>query len=529
MNIFDLIEPINLINQIKTDALSKQRNSLNVSITRKKPAYSFMASRMHSKPYDDSIIETAVTPQTRKNSNGPVNKSLASRTRIDIMVPDLNRLTTETERYKFVTTASRKVLDKIDPSMYFGIRVGPSFKPFEEQLIYDFDGNVIYKRVYDTSILLNPRMYVYDSKTPYMMLDKNNYRNVFVDTKNYVPILRDQLISYENAAYDDGVEEEVEQEELVPYIPNFDPREEEYNREATRKSEEYKKKVSDNLLQQMTDVVKGMSKKTDDQIHIDLMSKLHSVSEPTRRNCITPPFTPFLGTRSESTQTTQPSHPAIDPNDNDKEFKDFCDHMGIPKNTEGNYVLPTLVIDPNEHFGEFHIDDDDDEFQDVQSQDTYHTIDQEPELESKVYVEYLYDPTWLNEGSEYLSRTNVEKNPNDKRVLHYHSGNKNFSVDYSDIPQIDKETHEYIQRFNGYHGLLIFFKLLQQVNIYSKTAFEENYPGKEVMKEINETVEKCYQTPDPSDVIPHMNSLVKLYKQHLSGEIQGIIDLIMKL
>ena len=209
MNIFDLIEPINLINQIKTDALSKQRNSLNVSITRKKPAYSFMASRMHSRPYNDSFINTAVTPQTRKNSNGPVNKSLASKTRIEIMIPDIDKLTTETERYKFVTTASRDVLAKIDPSMYFGIRVGPVYKPIDRQLIYDFDSNVIYKR----ELVDDETRIVYNENSPYMMIDKVNYRNIFIDTKNFVPILSYQLTRLTDI---ETYEDDIITEDLVP-------------------------------------------------------------------------------------------------------------------------------------------------------------------------------------------------------------------------------------------------------------------------------------------------------------------------
>ena len=220
MNIFDLIEPINLINQIKTDALSKQRNSLNVSITRKKPGYSFMSSRMHSRPYNDSFINTAVSPQTRKNSNGPVNKSLASKTRIDIMVPDLNRLTTETERYKFVTTASRDVLAKIEPSMYFGIRVGPVYKPIDMQLIYDFDSNVIYKREFaeDESRI------VYNENSPYMMIDKVNYRNIFIDTKNFVPILSYQMtrMSEIETYEDDNITEDLVPNGFFSEHPNAD-------------------------------------------------------------------------------------------------------------------------------------------------------------------------------------------------------------------------------------------------------------------------------------------------------------------
>ena len=62
MNIFELIEPINLSNQIKTDNLAKQKRALSVSITRRRPAFSFMSSRMRTKHYNDDFVKMAVAP-----------------------------------------------------------------------------------------------------------------------------------------------------------------------------------------------------------------------------------------------------------------------------------------------------------------------------------------------------------------------------------------------------------------------------------------------------------------------------------
>lgn len=246
MNIFELIEPINLSNQVKTDNLAKQKRALSVSITRRRPAFSFMSSRMSTKSYNDNFVKMPVIPQTRKNSNGPINKSLASRTRFEIMVPDLNKLTNETDRYKFVISASRDVLDKIEPGMYFGIRVGPVYKPVEQQLIYDFDSNIIYRR---ENVNADENIVVYDPRNVYMMLDKNNYKNIFVDTKTYVPILHSQLISADDL-YEEGEEYE-EPEDLVPYVPDQHPEEDNIREQAAK---EHQRKQFNQHVQDLQDI-----------------------------------------------------------------------------------------------------------------------------------------------------------------------------------------------------------------------------------------------------------------------------------
>lgn len=303
MNIFELIEPINLSNQVKTDSLAKQKRALSVSITRRRPAYSFMSSRMSTKSYNDNFIETPVTPQTRKNSNGPVNKSLASRTRFEIMVPDLNKLTTETDRYKFVMSASREVLDKIEPGMYFGIRVGPAFKPDDQQLIYDFDSNAIYRRVnndYDSFI-------AYDPRNVYIMLDKNNYKNVFVDTKNYIPILHNQLISADDLYEDE--EEEEEYDDLVPYNPGLNPREDNIREQAAK---EHQRKQFNQHVQDLQDVYEAVE---NERLPADEDEAMDDELPPPRKGRPYKPVQPVQPAQPEQpappAQPEQPAQPGM--------------------------------------------------------------------------------------------------------------------------------------------------------------------------------------------------------------------------
>ena len=309
MNIFELIEPINLSNQVKTDNLAKQKRALSVSITRRRPAYSFMSSRMSTKHYNDNFVKMAVSPQTRKNSNGPVNKSLASRTRFEIMVPDLNKLTTETDRYKFVMSASREVLDKIEPGMYFGLRFGPVYKPIDQQLIYDFDSNSIYRR---ENVIGYENTVVYDPRNVYMMLDKNNYRNVFVDTKTYVPILHSQLTRLSDT---ETYADEIITDDIVPQGFFTEPHNAYDYREAARQREYYKQfnqHVQD--LQDVYDAVENERLPADEDEALD--------------DELSPP-PPRKGRSYKPTQPTQPTQPAP---------PEQPAQPGMPKSVVENYI-----------------------------------------------------------------------------------------------------------------------------------------------------------------------------------------------
>ena len=521
MNIFELIEPINLSNQVKTDSLAKQKRSLSVGITRRRPAYSFMSSRMSTKSYNDNFIETPVIPQTRKNSNGPVNKSLASRTRFEIMVPDLNKLTTETDRYKFVMSASREVLEKIEPGMYFGIRVGPAFKPEDQQLIYDFDSNEIYRRVnndYDSFI-------AYDPRNVYIMLDKNNYKNVFVDTKNYVPILHSQLISADDLYEDE--EEEAEYDDLVPYNPGLNPREDAYNEEARRKEEEYRKRVSDNALNEMSDIVRGMTRKTDAQLRMEV--KYGNQSRSQHVNIPPPPPPTNIPQSSDPSQfqipdakTLQESHWNHD--EILKDVKEQYEKEGkerMEREKEDEIVTPKIPIPKLPPISE-------EERKRIARQFNIPTIgaeeeeEEEEEEEKSDTLEELKTPGWMKQNSPYLNKARVSTT---KYILKYHDGKTIYQCNYSDLERFfTPQILGYIESLNGFHGLLILYDICKEIINYCHKFFEQNPDKRNMIKRMN-TYIKGISSDDPGTSLMNIRNFFKSCPDTFSKDVVAMIKL----
>ena len=521
MNIFELIEPINLSNQVKTDSLAKQKRSLSVGITRRRPAYSFMSTRMSTKSYNDNFIETPVIPQTRKNSNGPVNKSLASRTRFEIMVPDLNKLTTETDRYKFVMSASREVLDKIEPGMYFGIRVGPAFKPEDQQLIYDFDSNAIYRRVnndYDSSI-------AYDPRNVYIMLDKNNYKNVFVDTKNYVPILHSQLISADDMYEEE--EEEAEYDDIVPYNPGLNPREDAYNEEARRKEEEYRKRVSDNALNEMSDIVRGMTRKTDAQLRMEV--KYGNQSRSQHVNIPPPPPPTNIPQSSDPSQfqipdakTLQESHWNHDEILKDvKEQYEKEERERMEREKEDEIVTPKIPIPKLPPISE-------EERKRIARQFNIPTIgaeeeeEEEEEEEKSDTLEELKTPGWMKPNSPYLNKANVSTT---KYILKYHDGKTIHQCNYSTLERFfTPEILGYIESLNGLHGLLILYDICKEIINYCPKFFEENPNKRKMIKGMN-TYIKGISSDDPGTSLMNIRNFFKSCPHTFPKDVVAMIKL----
>lgn len=510
MNIFELIEPINLSNQVKTDSLAKQKRSLSVGITRRRPAYSFMSTRMSTKSYNDNFIETPVTPQTRKNSNGPVNKSLASRTRFEIMVPDLNKLTTETDRYKFVMSASREVLDKIEPGMYFGIRVGPAFKPDDQQLIYDFDSNAIYRRVnndYDSSI-------AYDPRNVYIMLDKNNYKNVFVDTKNYVPILHSQLISADDMYEEE--EEEAEYDDLVPYNPGLNPREDAYNEEARRKEEEYRKRVSQNIFNQANDILKGLSLPT--EYENDLERRQTYERNQTSQ---------FQIPDAKTIQESHWDHDDIIKYANEqyekeerrkKERMEMENAPQIPQTQIPQPQIPQPQLPQHPDTTGFNIPEITEEMVRKNEQP------QQPQQPQKITLFSLQTPQWMQ--GEYTIKKEQSKLKDNNRILYFFIGNSAYRINYSNFDGMSGVQEQVLNDKNDYHGLTIVHILCSDLLDLIKHDIESNPLDENTIEYINFIINDNNTTSDPKQSIKNYSELLKYFEPYTPANVKGVIRLI---
>ena len=588
MNIFELIEPINLSNQVKTDNLAKQKRALSVNITRRRPSYSFMSTRMSTKSYNDNFVKMPVIPQTRKNSNGPVNKSLASRTRFEIMVPDLNKLTTETDRYKFVMSASREVLDKIEPSMYFGIRVGPAYNPVDQQLIYDFDSNIIYRRVLNE----HDSFIEYDPKNAHMMLDKNNYKNVFVDTKNYVPILRNQLLNT-YALY----EEYKEPEDLVPYVPGQHPEEDNIREQARSKEHEYQSRISQNVFNQANDILQGLSLPTEYEKDLERRqtydrNQTSQFQQPKIQFKLTPEiqqsleeyeeeedeeaefyreeYKRYQGLSDIKIPDDKTIQEAIDrakrspsPPPPSQPLPAFSWGENTPEEINDQTPIELLprwelirrqqeqqkkdIMKAEEMFRESRVKEKERmermEKERIEREkaerlnpkvfnipkNTDEMVQQAQQIQQaqqaqQITLSSLKTPQWMT--GEYTIKKNQTKVKDNNKILYFFVGNNAYRINYADFDGMSGIQGQVLNDMNDYHGLTIVHVLCGDLFNHIKSEIESNPLDENSLEYLNIIIEDNNTTIDPKQSVKNYSELLNYFEPYTPENAKGVIRLL---
>ena len=196
MNIYKLIKPINRYNYVNYPYLKRdldyysQHCSYNNTnnnefdfMKRKK-----LSTTIHGMAYNDNYIQ----PKINVISNA-MKVDIQDRTPITNRVPEIMQnpyvpFGDPNTKYDEILTASPTMLASVEPVNYFGCRVVNGY-------LYNFDIGMIFKiipkdflaRYIDPTLIKENTIYV-DSRTAMIMSNKSAFKNIWMDTKKYIPV-----------------------------------------------------------------------------------------------------------------------------------------------------------------------------------------------------------------------------------------------------------------------------------------------------------------------------------------------------
>lgn len=195
MNIFKLITPVNRYNYvnhpyIKRDLDYYSQHSDSVSNT---DEFAFMkrkklSTTIHGLAYNDDYL----IPKINVISNA-MKVNIEDRTPLSKRIPEVMNnpyipFGDPNTKYDEIISASQQMLSTVEPINYFGCRVVGDY-------IYNFDTGMIFKiipkdflaRYIDPTLIKESTVYV-DSRSAMIMPNKSAFKNIWMDTKKYIPI-----------------------------------------------------------------------------------------------------------------------------------------------------------------------------------------------------------------------------------------------------------------------------------------------------------------------------------------------------
>ena len=196
MNIYKLIAPVNKYNYVNhpylkrdLDYYSQHYSDNNTStdefdfMKRKK-----LSTTIHGMSYDDNYL----TPKINVISNA-MKVDIQDRTPISKRIPVVMQnpyipFGDPNTKYDELLAASQQMLASVEPINYFGCRIVNDY-------LYNFDIGMIFKiipkdflaRYIDPTMIKESTVYI-DSRSAMIMPQKSAFKNIWMDTKRYIPI-----------------------------------------------------------------------------------------------------------------------------------------------------------------------------------------------------------------------------------------------------------------------------------------------------------------------------------------------------
>ena len=195
MNIYKLIAPVNKYNYVNhpyikrdLDYYSQHSNETNTDdefafMKRKK-----LSTNIHGMKYSDDYIKTKINV-----ISNAMKVDINDRTPISKRVPEVMQnpyipFGDPNTKYDELLTASPTMLASVEPINYFGCRIVGDY-------LYNFDIGMIFKiipkdflaRFVDPTLIKENTIYV-DSRSAMLMSNKSAFKNIWTDTKRYIPI-----------------------------------------------------------------------------------------------------------------------------------------------------------------------------------------------------------------------------------------------------------------------------------------------------------------------------------------------------
>lgn len=195
MNIYKLITPVNKYNYVNHPYLKRDLDyySQHSDCVSNTDEFAFMkrkklSTTIHGLTYNDSYL----IPKINVISNA-MKVNIEDRTPLSKRIPEVMQnpyipFGDPNTKYDEILTASPQMLSSVEPINYFGCRI-------VGQYLYNFDIGMIFKiipkeflaRFIDPTLIKESTVYV-DSISAMIMPNKSSFKNIWMDTKRYIPV-----------------------------------------------------------------------------------------------------------------------------------------------------------------------------------------------------------------------------------------------------------------------------------------------------------------------------------------------------
>ena len=195
MNIYKLITPVNKYNYVNHPYIKRDLDyySQHYSDNNNADEFAFMkrkklSTNIHGLTYNNDYL----IPKINVISNA-MKVDIQDRTPLSKRVPEVMKnpyipFGDPNTKYDELLSASQQMLASVEPINYFGCRVVGEY-------LYNFDIGMIFKiipkdflaRFIDPSLIKESTVYV-DSRSAIIMPQKSAFKNIWMDTKTYIPI-----------------------------------------------------------------------------------------------------------------------------------------------------------------------------------------------------------------------------------------------------------------------------------------------------------------------------------------------------
>lgn len=203
MNIYKLISPVNKYNYVNHPYLKRDldyysqhysdNTSASYSETNNDNEFDFMkrkklSTTLHGFAYSDNYLIPKINVISNAMKVDIQDKTPLSKRLPEVMQNPYIPFGDPNTKYDELLTASPTMLNSVEPINYFGCRIVGDY-------LYNFDIGMIFKiipkdflaRYIDPTMIKESTVYV-DSRSAMIMPQKSAFKNIWIDTKRYIPI-----------------------------------------------------------------------------------------------------------------------------------------------------------------------------------------------------------------------------------------------------------------------------------------------------------------------------------------------------
>ena len=195
MNIYKLITPVNKYNYVNHPYIKRDLDyySQHYSDNNNADEFAFLKrKKLSTNIYGCTYNDNYLIPKIRVISNA-MKVEIQDRTPLSKRVPEVMKnpytpFGDPNTKYDELLSASQQMLSTVEPINYFGCRIVGNY-------LYNFDIGMIFKvipkdflaRFIDPTLIKESTVYV-DSRSAMIMPQKSAFKNIWMDTKKYIPV-----------------------------------------------------------------------------------------------------------------------------------------------------------------------------------------------------------------------------------------------------------------------------------------------------------------------------------------------------